>query len=229
MTKVKLLESLKGGLIVSCQALEDEPLHSSFIMSKMAYAAKLGGACGIRANGGQDIKAIKAEVNLPIIGLKKAIYNDSKVYITPTIKEVIEVYEAGADIIAIDATDRVRPNGKGLSEFVKEIKSLLPSILLMGDISQEYEGRICEEIGFDMVSTTLSGYTEETKGKSLPDFQLMEELCNKLSIPVFAEGGISYPADLKKAIDIGVHGVVVGSAITRPMEITQRFVKALND
>lgn len=229
MDNEKILQSIKGGLIVSCQALEDEPLHSSYIMSKMAYAAMLGGAVGIRANGKEDIRAIKEIVNLPIIGISKVVYGDNPVFITPTIKEVEEVVEAGAHIVAIDATDRPRPDGISLKEFVDNIRNKFPNILLMADISKLSEGIECEKLGFDLIGTTLSGYTEDTKGKKLPDFTLMKELNEKLSTPIIAEGGIWTPEDLKRAFDTGVYAAVVGTAITRPMEITKRFVKAINN
>ncbi len=229
MNKDEILQRIKGGLIVSCQALEEEPLHSSYIMSKMAYAAMLGGAVGIRANSGQDIRAIKETVDLPIIGISKVVYGDCPVFITPTIREVKEVVEAGAHIVAIDATDRLRPERLTLGEFVNEIRKQFPNIILMGDVSKLSEGIECEKLGFDLIGTTLSGYTEDTKGKKLPDFTLMKELNEKLSTPIIAEGGIWTPEDLKRAFDTGVYAAVVGTAITRPMEITKRFVKAINN
>ena len=227
MDNEKILQFIKGGLIVSCQALEYEPLHSSYIMSKMAYAAMLGGAVGIRANGKEDIRAIKEIVNLPIIGISKVVYGDNPVFITPTIKEVEEVVEAGAHIVAIDATDRPRPDGISLKEFVDNIRSKFPNILLMADISKLSEGIECEKLGFDLIGTTLSGYTQDTEGRSLPDFSLMEELIANLNTPIIAEGGIWTPEELKKVLDIGVHAAVIGTAITRPMEITKRFVQAI--
>lgn len=229
MEENSIIKSIKGGLVVSCQALEDEPLFSSFIMSKIAYAAMLGGAIGIRANSGDDIREIKKVVDLPLVGLKKRVYKDFDVFITPTMKEVDEVVEAGADIVAIDATDRPRPDDVSLEEFVKRIRNKYPYILIMGDISKLSEGLTCERLGFDLVGTTLSSYTEDTKGKPLPDFKLMEELVHHLSIPVIAEGGIWSPDELMRAFEIGVYSAVVGSAITRPMEITKRFVKAIGN
>ena len=135
-----ILEKLKGGLVVSCQALENEPLHSSYIMSRMAYAAYLGGAVGIRANTIEDIIEIKKVVDLPIIGIIKAEYEDSQVYITPTLKEVQALVECGVDIIAVDATDRIRPDGKSLDEFFKEVRELYKDQLFMADCSNYEEG-----------------------------------------------------------------------------------------
>jgi len=227
MTKGDILEKIKGGLIVSCQALEDEPLHSSFIMAKMAYAAMLGGAVGIRSNSGKDIREIKKTVELPIIGISKRVYEGYSVFITPTMMEVKEVVEAGAHIVAIDATARKRPDNLTLEDFFMEIKKRYPQIIIMGDISTVEEGIMCERLGFDLVGTTLRGYTEDTKGMELPDFNFLRELLNKLSIPVIAEGGIWTPEQLKRAMEMGAYSAVIGTAITRPMEITKRFVSVI--
>jgi N-acylglucosamine-6-phosphate 2-epimerase len=218
----------KGGLIVSCQALENEPLHSSYIMARMAYAAKLGGACGIRANSVEDIKAIKKEVDLPIIGIIKRIYPGCEVFITPTMKEVDELVDCGVDVIAIDATQRPRPDGKTLQTAFREIREKYPHQLFMADCST-YEEAVCaKNYGFDIVGTTLCGYTSYTKGTVLPNMELIEKLGKTIGIPVIAEGGIWNPGDLKKIIGMeGVHAAVIGSAITRPMEITKRFIKAI--
>lgn len=227
MKNTEILEKIKGGLIVSCQALPTEPLYDSYIMSKMAWAAYLGGAAGIRANTVVDIKAIKEKVDLPVIAIIKEEYPDSEVYITPTMKEVDALVEVGCEIIALDATKRVRPNGVTLEEFFKEVRAKYPNQLFMADTSCFEEGKKAEELGFDLIGTTMAGYTPYTKGTSLPDFTLMERYVKELNTPVIAEGGIWVPEDLKKAIDIGVHAAVVGTAITRPMDITKRFVNAI--
>lgn len=223
----RIIERLKGGLIVSCQALEDEPLHSSMIMARMAYAAKLGGAVGIRANSYEDIVEIKKAVDLPILGIVKRNYDDSEVYITPTIREIDELVLAGTDIIAIDATNRLRPNGKTLGDFVREIRGKYKDIILMGDISNFEEGIKAFELGFDLVSTTMSGYTSYSKCVETPDFELIEKLAKSVQIPVIAEGKIWVREEAVQALKLGAYAVVVGTAITRPMEITKRFVEAI--
>ena len=229
MDNYQIINKIKGGLIVSCQALEDEPLYSSFIMSKMALAAEEGGAVGIRANSVVDIAEIQKSTALPIIGLIKKDYADSEVYITPTEAEVDALVLVGADIIAMDATNRPRPNGESLDTFFKKIKKKYPNKLFMADCSTYEEGIHACELGFDIVSTTLSGYTKETKGRLLPDFDMLKKLVDSLDIPVIAEGGIWEPAQLKQAFDLGCHSAVVGSAITRPRDITRHFIAAIKE
>ena len=221
------METLRGCLIVSCQALPGEPLHGSEIMSKMAMAAQEGGAGGIRANSPEDIRAIAGVVNLPIIGLWKRNYPDSEVYITPTYADAAVIAEAGASIVAMDATLRHRPNGERLEEIVQKMKKQY-SCLLMADISTLEEGVYANSIGFDMVSTTLSGYTSySTKGEA-PDSKLVEELAGRLSIPTFAEGRIHTPEQARQMINLGAHAVVIGGAITRPQSITKRFADSIH-
>ena len=228
MDKQKLIESLRGGLVVSCQALMEEPLHSSFIMSKMALAGQRGGAVGIRANGLEDIKAIKQEVQLPVIGIVKREYPDSPIFITATMKEVSEVVEAGAEIIAMDGTNRVRPNGKSLEELYLNIRKEYPTVLLMADISTVEEGIRASELGFDLIATTLSGYTDDTKDIPLPNTELVKSLSEQLDTPIMAEGGYWTLEDVEQALTSGAHGCIIGSAITRPMEITKRFVAKMS-
>lgn len=227
MTNAEILEKIKGGLIVSCQALETEPLYDSYIMSKMAWAAYLGGACGIRANTVADIKAIKDKVDLPLIGIIKQVYSDSDVYITPTMKEVDDLVQAGCEIIAVDATNRLRPGGVTFEEFFSKVRAKYPKQLFMADTSCFEEGKKASELGCDLIGTTMAGYTPYTEGTPLPDFKLMERYVKALDNPVIAEGGIWIPEDLKRAMDTGVHAAVVGTAITRPMDITKRFVNIL--
>lgn len=220
---------IKRGIIVSCQALEDEPLHSSFIMAKMALAAKEGGAVGIRANSYSDIIAIKKEIDLPLIGIVKRCYDDSEVYITPTEKEVDEIASAKAEIIAIDATLRKRHGDTTLESIVKYIRKKYPGIFLMGDISTYEEGINAYKLGFDLISTTLSGYTPYTKEVMLPDFNLLKKLIKAVEIPVICEGGIWTLEHVENCFSIGAYSAIIGTAITRPKEITERFVVKTNE
>lgn len=216
------LEEVKGKLIVSCQALPEEPLHSSYIMGRMAYAAFTGGASGIRANTVADIKEIKTTVNLPIIGIIKQQYGDNNVYITPTMKEIDALMAEGVDVIAIDGTKRERPDGRTLEDLMKEARAKYPNQLFMADISCVEEAVECERIGFNMVGTTLVGYTEYTKGND-PLTELAKVVA-AVKIPVVGEGNLDTPAKAKKALEIGAYTVVVGGAITRPQQITRKFV-----
>ena len=227
MENKQVLEAIRGGLVVSCQALPDEPLHSSFIMGRMAYAAALGGAVGIRANSVEDIREIKTTVSLPIIGLIKQDYEGCKVRITPTIKEVDALVQVGVEIIAMDATNRPRPDGRSIVQVFPEVRTRYPDQLFMADCATYEEAVQAEKLGFDLVSTTMNGYTDDTRQTPPPNFDFMRRLAGSLRVPVVAEGGIFSPEQLRQAMDQGVHACVVGSAITRPLKITQRYVKAL--
>lgn len=226
---IEMIENLKGTLIVSCQALEDEPLFGSMYMSQMAVAAVEGGASAIRANGPDDIKAIKEKVSVPIIGLYKNDYKDSDIYITTTMKEVDLIIEAGADIVAFDATNRFRPNGVTTKEFIREIKNTYPDIPLMADISTLDEGITVADCGVDIVSTTLSGYTKETAHINAFDQELLASLKKHIHLPVVAEGRVNTPKQAALCLKQGAHAVVVGTAITRPQEITKKFYQAITD
>ncbi|WP_405097016.1 N-acetylmannosamine-6-phosphate 2-epimerase [Oceanobacillus sp. FSL H7-0719] len=227
--KEKIMQAIKNNLVVSCQALPDEALHSSFIMGRMAKAASLGGAKGIRANSVEDIQEIKRVVDLPIIGIIKQVYDGSDVFITPTMKEVEQLCDEGVDIVAIDATNRIRPDGRTIHEVFPAIKEKYPDQLFMADCSCFEDAKTAHELGFDLIGTTLSGYTEETKGRSLPDFELVEQLVKNIPAPIISEGGIWTPEQLAEMFELGVHTAVVGTAITRPYEITKQFVHAIRD
>ena len=220
-----MLEDIKNHLIVSCQALEYEPLHSSFIMSKMALAAYQGGAKGIRANTIEDIQAIKKEVDLPIIGIIKQEYEGSVVFITPTIKEVDALVKEGVDIIAMDATIRERPHHIYLDDFFKEIRKKYPNQKFMADCSTIEEAIHADELGFDFIGTTMVGYTKESKGLKIEenDFEIIRTIIQKVKHPVIAEGNIETPQKAKRVLELGCYSVVVGSIITRPQLITKRF------
>src|SRR5699024_11885189 len=175
-----IFKKLEKQLIVSCQALEDEPLHSSEIMGRMAIAAQLGGAKGIRANSVVDIQAIKKEVDLPIIGIIKQDYDDSSVFITPTLKEMKALIAADVGIIATDATDRTRPNEEQLADLIEYARRYGSDVKLMADVSTVEEAITAEELGFDCVSTTLVGYTEQRSEEHTSELQSRFDLVCRL-------------------------------------------------
>lgn len=226
-----ILDEVKSELIVSCQALDNEPLHSSYIMGRMAVAAEEGGAKGIRSNSKEDIIEIKKNTELPVIGIVKRDYDDSEVFITATMKEVDELAESKCEMIALDATSRVRPNGEKLESFVQAIRAKYPSTLLMADIATIDEAIEAERLGFDCVSTTLMGYTKESKGDNIADndFERLKTILTSVNIPVIAEGHIDTPDKAKRCQELGVHSIVVGSAITRPQLITAKFVEKMKE
>ena len=216
-------------LIVSCQALPNEPLHSSFIMGRMAKAAKEGGACGIRANTREDIEEIRKNVDLPIIGIVKKIYENSPVYITPTMKEVDDLVAAGADIIAMDATDAVRPGDIPLDLFITQVRNRYPKQLLMADCSTIEEALHADSLGFDFLGTTLVGYTKQSEDDQIEenDFEIIKRILEKVKHPVIAEGNINTPLKARRVLEIGCYSVVVGSIITRPQVITRTFAEEI--
>lgn len=225
-----MIEQLRNQLIVSCQALPDEPLHGSVIMARMAIAAKEGGASGIRANGIEDIQAIQAVIDLPIIGIIKREYDGSDVYITPTLEEVDALVSAGVDLIALDATQRQRPDGSTIATFFPLVREKYPNQRFMADCATLEDAVRSEQLGFDVVAPTLYGYTAETAGKKVyeNDFQFLREMVQIVSIPVIAEGNVITPEHARRVLELGAHAVVVGGAITRPQQIAKRFVEGIS-
>jgi N-acylglucosamine-6-phosphate 2-epimerase len=221
-----LLSQLHGGLIVSCQAEANEPMHGSSHMAAMAVAAAQGGAVGIRANTPKDIAAIRLVVTLPIIGIYKLDVPGYAVRVTPTWVSAVQVAQAGADIIAIDGTARPHPDDLKLDERIFRIHEQT-SCPVMADISTFDEGLTAEQDGADIVATTLSGYTETTPIHDSPDFELLQRLVSTLKVPVVAEGRIATPEQAFQALALGAFAVVVGSAITRPQWITAKFVQKM--
>ena len=209
--------------------MEDEPLHSSLIMSRMAVAAMQGGAKGIRANSVKDIEAIKKAVPLPVIGIIKRDYKDSDVYITPTYEDVDHLVQVGCDIIAMDATISTRPGCISLDAFFKKVKENYPKQLFMADCSTVEEAVHADELGFDFIGTTLVGYTNQSKGNQInaDDFKIIRDILKKVKHPVIAEGNIDTPQKAKRVLELGCYSVVVGSIITRPQVITKRFTDVI--
>jgi N-acylglucosamine-6-phosphate 2-epimerase len=218
-----VIRRIKGGLVVSCQAEEGSPFYEPGLMARFARAAELGGAVGIRAKE-PDIRAIKQVCGLPILGIDKVYIEGFEVYITPRFEDAERIAAAGADLIALDATPRPRSGGETVEGLIRRIKEEL-KLPVMADISTLEEAVAAERMGADLVATTLSGYTSYAPRGEGPDWTLLEAIIGAVQVPVIAEGGIATPAEARRAIDIGARAVVVGSAITRPTDITKRFVE----
>jgi len=214
------------GLIVSCQAPRGDPMHGSLFMARMAFAAALGGAVAIRADGPEDIRAIRESVKLPIIGINKNYYPTSPVYITPTFDEAAEVFQSGSDVLAVDGTERPRPRGEELGRLIERIHADL-AVPVMADVSNLEEGLRAASLGADALASTLSGYVEGSPKTPGPDLQLVKNLSASVDIPVVAEGRYQSPQEAATAIEMGAYAVVVGAAITRPHLITENFAAAL--
>lgn len=227
--KREILESFKGGLIVSCQVQKDDPIYTDDIVVKMAEAAKWAGAVGIRANSPEQIKKIKAHCDLPIIGLYKIWHEDTDVFITPTLDACKQVWEAGAEIIALDCTGQMTHEGTTAWDLLPLLKREIPEAIIFADVSNYAEARRAIDNGADIVAPTLYGYTDETKHIEEPDMREFAKMCRdfKDEAYVLMEGHIYTPEDAMKCIFLGAHAVVVGSAITRPHLIAKRFVDLL--
>jgi len=222
----EVIERIKGGLVVSCQSEEGNPFHSPEMLARFARAAELGGAAGIRAKE-PDIRAIKQMCSLPVLGIDKVYFEGFEVYITPRFEDARRIAAAGAELIALDATPRPRPGGERAADLTRRIKEEL-KLPVMADISTREEAVAAERMGADLVATTLSGYTSYAPRGEEPDWALLEAIVQAVRIPVIAEGGITTPAQARRAVDMGAWAVVIGSAITRPIEITKRFVEAMS-
>ena len=225
----KHVDSLRGEMIVSCQAEGKDPFNVPEYVALFAQAAQMGGAKGIRTEGIEKIKAIKKVVGLPVIGLLKSHFDDGYVRITGSMQEVDALVSAGCEIIAVDGTFREREGMSG-AEFISCARQKYPDSIFLADIATYEEAVACEQAGVHCISTTLSGYTPDTQTDShTADFALIEKASDKLSIPVFAEGRINTPADAAKAMSLGAYAVITGTAITRPRVITQWFVEAIKN
>ena len=215
---------LARGLIVSCQARSDNPLHGPQFMGAMALAARDGGAVGIRANGAADIAAVKA-AGLPVIGINKVLSADRPVYITPSLEAAAGVVSAGADVVALDCTERPR-HGEAPAVLIRRIRDELGAEVF-ADISTLDEGLKAADWGAHYVATTLSGYTAQTEPRpDQPDLALLEALATQLSLPIVAEGRFNSPDLVRQGFEAGAFAVVVGTMITNPREITRMFIKA---
>lgn len=221
----RLLESLRGRLVVSCQAYPGEPMNDPLVMASVAQAVAIGGAAGIRAQGLDEIAAVRARVNLPLIGLWKVKGND--VFITPTAEHALAVADAGADIVAVDGTTRPRPDGGRLVGTITAVHRRTDA-LVMADCACLADGVEAVNAGADMVATTLAGYTDDRPGATEPNQDLVAAMADRLEVPVIAEGRIHTPAQAAEAVERGAFAVVVGTAITHPSSIAKWFVGAVD-
>ncbi|AEN13175.1 MULTISPECIES: N-acetylmannosamine-6-phosphate 2-epimerase [unclassified Streptomyces] len=223
MTAQDLADTLKGRLIVSCQAPPGDPMRETGTLVRLALSAVAGGGSAIRANEPEVVAAITEAVDLPVIGLWKD--GDTGVYITPTVRHALAIVEAGAAVVAADATDRPRPDGSTFADLVTAVHKA--GALVMADVSTLAEGVAAAAQGADFVSTTLSGYVPGTPKQTGPDLDLVTSLSAAISVPVVAEGRINTPEEAAEALARGAHSVVVGTAITAPTALTSRFVAGL--
>lgn len=232
MTKEQLFELMQGTVIVSCQATPGEPLYmkDDSIMYLMARAARQAGAKMIRTSSVRDIVAIKEETGLPVIGLIKREYPGYEGRITMTMQEVDECVQAMADIVSIDCTNCARGDGLTPGEFLQQVRKKYPNIIIMADCATFEEAVAAYRMGADLVGTTMNGYTAQTRDQTgEPNFELVEQLARTLPCPVIAEGRVHTPEQARRMLEIGAWAVVVGGAITRPLEIAARFMDAVKD
>lgn len=222
-----MFQKLKSSLIISCQAPSDSPLHHPDMITAMAKACINQGAKGLRIDSPSHIKAIKKLLpDTPVIGLWKQMGFNSSVYITPRFSDAVAVSDAGADIIAIDATQRSRPEGEKLIDLIAQIKDKLGKPV-MADIDTLENALFAQEAGADFIGTTLYGYTEATQHLNPPSFEFIEILVKNIHQPIICEGGVKTPEEVRKALDLGCFSVVVGTAITGVDLLAQKFIKAI--
>jgi N-acylglucosamine-6-phosphate 2-epimerase len=217
---------VKNGLIVSCQVPDDTAINTPEFIAAQALTVLQAGAVGIRAQGIRNVEAISKLTKVPIIGLIKRYDNSSPVYITPSVSDVVELERAGATIVAIDATGRLRPGGQTLQDFITQIR-LESNVLLLADVDSVESALQAEELGCDAVATTLSGYTD-IPVSGLPNIELIAEISKRVKVPVIAEGGFSQPSSVAEAFTAGALAVCIGTAITNPYLLTKHFLTAIN-
>jgi N-acylglucosamine-6-phosphate 2-epimerase len=225
LESLALFASLRG-LIVSCQAPVGSPLREPLVIAAFAEAACLSGAVGVRIESPEHVRAVRSRIDKPIIGLWKRDYEGSEVYITPTFADAQAIAEAGADLIAIDATSRARPNGETLPELIRRIHTNLGKSVL-ADVATLAEAEVAVAAGADIVVTTLCGYTAETKGTPLPALDLLKNMVENLDAPVWCEGGVSSPEQFAQALGLGAKVVVVGTALTGLEIQVRRYLNAI--
>ena len=217
---------MKNGLIVSCQVPDDTAINTPEFIAAQALTVLQAGAVGIRAQGIRNVEAISKLTKVPIIGLIKRYDNSSPVYITPSVSDVVDLERAGATIVAIDATGRLRPGGQTLQDFITQIR-LESNVLLLADVDSVESALQAEELGCDAVATTLSGYTD-IPVSGLPNIELIAEISKRVKVPVIAEGGFSQPSSVAEAFTAGALAVCIGTAITNPYLLTKHFLTAIN-
>ena len=223
------VQRLAKGLIVSCQASEGSALHGPAFMGAMALEAERGGACGLRINGPDDISAVRGMTSLPIIGIYKQKHVGYESYITVTFESAHQIVNAGADLVAMDGTGRPLPDGYSLSELIARIHDEL-HVPVMADVSTLQEGIAAAQAGADIVATTMSGYTAQSRSaiNDTPDFMLIEELVATVTVPVIVEGRVTTLEQLTRCFSLGAFAVCIGGAITNPQMLTQRFVNSIH-
>lgn len=221
------LDRLRGGLVVSCQAPPESPFRAPTLMATMARAAVAGGAVGIRADGGDDVAAIRRAVDVPVVGIRKVSDGAGGVFITPSVASAREVLAVGCRLVALDGTTRERPGGERLAEVIGAIHAA--DAVALADVVTMADARHALASGADAIGTTLSGYTPDSPTSDEPDFALLAALIGFAPVPVFGEGRFWTPDQVGRAIDLGASFVVVGTAITNPVEITRRFVGAVSE
>ena len=220
-----IADAIKGRLVVSCQAYPGEPMLDPNTMAQVAESAVRGGAAAIRAKGLDDLRAIKSRVDVPVIGLVKV--GDSGVYITPTLKDCVEVAETGCEIIAIDGTRRERPDGRTLAETIAEFKAQFPEVFVMADCGSAGDAAAAQEAGADLIGTTLVGYSGERPKTKGVDWEAVDDILAVADRPVIVEGRVHTPEVAAAAMQKGAWSVVVGTAITHPATITGWFAEAV--
>ena len=221
-----MLAPLKGGLVVSCQVPDGTAIDTPEFIAAQALTVIQAGAIGIRAQGISNVTEISRVARVPIIGLVKRYLNTTAIYITPTVRDVLELEQAGASIVAVDATERLRPDRLDFATFFKHVR-LETNIPLLADIDTVEAAIIAESVGCEAIATTLSGYTDKP-APPLPNIRLVEAIAKKVSIPVIAEGGFNQPNQVSQALDAGAWAVCIGTAITNPFLLTKSFLEGIS-